>query len=487
MSAADLSPLLPLLVLSGTTVAVLLGIALGRRHLPTAAASAGGLALAIALIPAASASSPGGVTPLLTLDRFAFFYMGLLLAASFAVCLLSYGYLEGRRGNREEFYVLLLLATLGSAVLAAGTHFASFFLGLELLSVALYALIAYSRAGGVRPVEAGLKYLVLAGASSAFLLFGMALVYARFGEMEFARIGASVAAARGFRDPYLLAGTAMILTGVGFKLAVVPFHMWTPDVYEGAPAPVAAFVATVSKGAVFALLLRYLFASGTYGAAPVVKLLGLVSVASMLAGNLLALLQDNVKRILAYSSIAHLGYLLVALLAGGSLAAEAATFYLVAYFVTTLGAFGVITVCSGEDRDADAIDDYRGMFWRRPWLAGAFAAALFSLAGIPLTGGFLGKFYVVAAGVRSEAVVPVLVLVAGSAIGLYYYLRIIVAMCSRDQGGDPASVRPDGMPAPVPAKLVLAGLTLLLVILGVYPSPWMRLIRAAVASLLPEL
>lgn len=485
MSAADLPPLLPLLVLSGTAVAVLLGIALGRRHLPTAAASAGGLALAIVLIPAASASSPGGVTPLLTLDRFAFFYMGLLLAASLAVCLLSYGYLERRTGNREEFYVLLLLATLGSAVLAAGTHFASFFLGLELLSVALYALIAYSRAGDVRPVEAVLKYLVLAGTSSAFLLFGMALVYARFGEMEFARIGASVAAARGFRDPYLLAGTAMILTGVGFKLAVVPFHMWTPDVYEGAPAPVAAFVATVSKGAVFALLLRYLVVSGTYGSAPVLKLLGLVSVASMLAGNLLALLQDNVKRILAYSSIAHLGYLLVALPAGGSLAAEAATFYLVAYFVTTLGAFGVVAVCSGEDRDADAIDDYRGMFWRRPWLAGAFAAALFSLAGIPLTGGFLGKFYVVAAGVRSEAVVPVLVLVAGSAMGLYYYLRIIVAMCSRDPGGDPASSRPDGTPVPVPAKLVLAGLTLLLVILGVFPSPWMQLIRAVVASLPP--
>ena len=487
MGAAGLLPLLPLLVLSGTAVGVLLGIALVRRHVLAAAGSAGGLALAFAVIPVASAFSPGRVTVLLLLDRFAYFYMGLVLAASLAVSLLSYGYLEKRRGNREEFYVLLLLATLGAAVLTAGSHFASFFLGLELLSVSLYALIAYSRAGDSRPVEAGLKYLVLAGASSAFLLFGMALLYARFGEMEFARIGASIAAAGEVRDPYLLAGTAMILTGVGFKLAVVPFHMWTPDVYEGAPAPVSAFVATVSKGAVFALLLRYALVSGTTGSAPVAKVVGLIAVASMLAGNLLALLQNNVKRILAYSSIAHMGYLLVAFLAGGPLAGEAATFYLVAYFVTTLGAFGVVAVCSGDDRDAETIADYRGMFWRRPWLAGAFTIALFSLAGIPLTAGFLGKFHVVAAGVRSEAIAPVLVLAAGSAMGLYYYLRIIVAMYAREPEGDGASSRPDGAPVSVPGGIVLAVLTLLLVVLGAFPSPWIRLIRAAVASLLPGL
>ncbi|HZD03370.1 MAG TPA: NADH-quinone oxidoreductase subunit N, partial [Longimicrobiales bacterium] len=333
MSPDALLALSPLLILSGTAVAVLLGTALGRSHRLAAAGTAGGLALALAAVPAASSASPGRVTALLSLDRFAYFYMGLVLSAGLAVCLLSYGYLEERKEDREEFYVLLILATLGAAVLVAGSHLASFFLGLELLTVSLYALIAYPHGGDGRPVEAGLKYLVLAAASSSFLLFGMALVYSRFGEMEFARIGASVAAAGAFRDAWILLGTAMILTGAGFKLAVVPFHMWTPDVYEGAPAPVTAFVATVSKGAVFALLLRYFAASGAYGSGPAMKVVGLAAIASMIAGNLLALLQDNVKRMLAYSSIAHLGYLLVAFLGGGSLAGEAATFYLLAYFV----------------------------------------------------------------------------------------------------------------------------------------------------------
>lgn len=486
MSADALIALSPLIIVSGTAVVVMLAIAARRKHRNAAGVSVFGLALALAVLPTASAVSPGRIAPLLTLDRYAFLYMGLIFAATLAVALLAYGYLERRSGNREEFYVLLVLAALGSAVLAAASHFASFFLGLELLSVSLYALIAYSRVNDDRPVEAGLKYLVLAGASSAFLLFGMALLYARFGEMEFSRLGRSIAAAGGYRDAFLLLGSAMVLTGIGFKLGVVPFHMWTPDVYEGANAPVAAFVATVSKGAMVALFLRYFVASGGYASRPVIAALGLVSIASMLAGNLLALLQNNVKRILAYSSIAHLGYVLVAFVAGGPLAGEAVTFYLLAYFVTTLGAFGVIAVCSGADGDAEAIDAYRGMFWRRPWLSGVFAAMLFSLAGMPVTAGFLGKFYVVAAGMRAEAVGPVLVLVAGSAIGLFYYLRIIVVLFSREPAERPEP-GPAFPPVSAPGGLALAVLMVLLLTVGVYPEPWMRLVRAAVASLVPGL
>ncbi len=487
MSANALIALSPLLIVSGTAVAVLLAIAVRRRHRHAAGLTVFGLAFALAVLPTASATSPGPVPPLLTLDHYAFLYMGLIFAATLAVALFAYGYLERRGGNREEFYVLLLLAALGSAVLAAATHFASFFLGLELLSVSLYALIAYSQAGDDdRPVEAGLKYLVLAGASSAFLLFGLALLYARFGEMDFARLGSSIAAASGYRDAFLLLGSAMVLTGVGFKLGVVPFHMWTPDVYEGANAPVAAFVATVSKGAMVALLLRYFVVSGGYASQPVMAAVGLISIASMLAGNLLALLQNNVKRILAYSSIAHLGYVLVAFVAGGSLAGEAVTFYLLAYFVTTLGAFGVVAVCSGPDGDAEDLDAYRGMFWRRPWLSGVFAAMLFSLAGMPVTAGFLGKFYVIAAGMRSTMLGPVLVLVAGSAVGLFYYLRIIVALFARDSAQGRAA-KPDAPPITAPGGLALTTLVLLLVAVGVYPEPWMRLVRAAVASLVPGL
>jgi NADH-quinone oxidoreductase subunit N len=213
---------------------------------------------------------------------------------------------------------------------------------------------------------------------------------------------------------------------------LLPFHLWTPDVYEGAPAPVTAFVSTASKGAVFAVILRYFSMVGVLSR-PIFVIFTIIAIASMFTGNLLALFQSNVKRILAYSSISHLGYILVTLLASGAMAATAAAFYLSAYFITTLGAFGVVTVLSEKDRDADSMDDYRGLAWRRPWLAGVFTAMLLSLAGIPLTAGFVGKFYVAAAGVGSGLWLLVIILAVNSALGLYYYLRIIVALYMRGE------------------------------------------------------
>ncbi len=481
MNAADAVALLPLIAVAAGSVAVMIAAAFRRSHRLAASLAGATLAAALALVPAASRLAPRRVTPLVAVDAYALFYMALIFAASFVVVLLAHGYLGGRDEEREEFYLFLLLATLGAATLGASRHFASFFLGLELLSVSLYAMIAYPRAGA-NPLEAGIKYLVLAAASSAFLLFGMALVYARYGTMEFAAIGGALALPGAGWDAYRLAGFVLILTGVGFKLGVVPFHMWAPDVYEGAPAPVAAFVATVSKGAIFALLLRYVGATWAYESARAMAVLAVVAVLSMFAGNVLALLQDNVKRILAYSSIAHMGYILVAMLAGASLAAEAVTFYLVAYFVTTLAAFGIVSVLSGPDRDADRIADFRGLFWRRPWLGSLFSAALLSLAGMPLTAGFLGKFYVLAAGVRARIWLPVVVLVVTSTLGLFYYLRVIVAVYER-ASADPAAPPPPAPALPFAGALALAAVAVLLVALGVYPTPLLQLIRAAVASL----
>ncbi|HJU06839.1 MAG TPA: NADH-quinone oxidoreductase subunit N, partial [Nitrospiraceae bacterium] len=345
-------------------------------------------------------------------------------------------------------------------------HFASFLLGLEMLSVSLYVLIAYLRTRS-RPLEAGIKYLMLSAASTSFLLFGMAMVYFQMGTMEFSRLASP--GASGDAVPILvLAGWSLILVGMGFKLAVAPFHMWTPDVYQGAPAPVTAFLATVSKGAVFALLLRLSLHVNVLQHPVMAGLFSAIAVASMFIGNLLALLQDNVKRILAYSSIAHLGYLLVALLASGSLGAEAVTFYLAAYFVTTLGAFGVVTVLSGTGGDTDRLEDYRGLLWRRPALGVVFAMMLLSLGGIPLTAGFIGKFYVIAAGVQSALWGLILLLVVNSVIGLFYYLRIIVAMA-----GDPPSQTAARESAPAlswEGSALLAVLTILLVWLGLYPD-----------------
>ncbi len=469
MNTTDIVAILPLIVLAGASVLVMLAIAIHRNHDFAVGLTLAGLAAAFASIWAAAPLVPRQVTILLVIDRYSLFYFGLLIAAGFAVVILAHDYLAKRDVNREELYILLLVAITGGAVLVASSHFASFFLGLEMLSISLYAMVGYLRPHPL-PLEAAIKYLVLAAASAAFLLFGMALIYAGLGTMQFDRMAQALAAGGG--DPLLLSGLALIVTGIGFKLAVVPFHLWTPDVYAGAPAPVTAFIATVSKGAMFALLLRYFYRSGAVANRRVLLVFAIIATASMLAGNLLALLQSNVKRILAYSSIAHMGYLLVAFLAGGDLAVEAVTFYLVAYFITTLGAFGVIGILSGREREADCMEDYRGLFWRRPALAGVLTVMLLSLAGIPVTAGFLGKFYIVAAGASSSTWALLIILVVSSAIGLYYYLRIVAVMYA-----------PEPQSAALPARVsagggvVLGALTLLLLWFGVYPEPLLRLIR----------
>jgi NADH-quinone oxidoreductase subunit N len=270
----------------------------------------------------------------------------------------------------------------------------------------------------------------------------------------------------------VLAGLTFIVTGIGFKLGVVPFHLWAPDVYEGAPAPVAAFIATVSKGAIFALLLRYFYTAGAQHFRPVFVLFATIAIASMLVGNLAALLQNNVKRILAYSSIAHMGYLLVAFEASSATASAAVAFYLVAYFITTIGAFGVITVLSAEERDADTLEDYAGLFWRRPMLASIFTLMLLSLAGIPVTAGFLAKFYVVTAGASAGIWALILILVITSVIGLFYYLRVVVTMYVR--------AREEALhaePQTIGGSYVLVALAILLVWLGVYPVPLLNVIK----------
>jgi NADH-quinone oxidoreductase subunit N len=473
MNIGDLTALSPFIMLSITIVVVMLAIALRRSHMLTVVLTLLGLALTLASISGAICTAPREVTSLIKIDHYALFFLGLIGIGTFAVAALSYSYFENRTGEREEFYLLLLLATLGAMVLTAATHFASLFLGIELLSVSLYALTAYHR-HSLRSTEAGVKYLILAAASSGVLLFGMALVYAETGSMTFTQIASRIGVPGTYGLP-LTAGLAMILAGLGFKLAVVPFHLWTPDVYEGAPAPVTAFVATISKGAVFAVLLRIFANIDIHGRPALLLIMSTVAIASMFVGNLLALKQNNVKRILAYSSISHLGYLLVTLLASGLMAIAAAAFYLVAYFITTIGAFGVISVISDKERDADLMEDYQGLAWNRPWLAAVFSAMLFSLAGIPLTAGFVGKFYVVVAGAESSLWALVVVLVINSAIGLFYYLRIIGALFERTE----EHITQHIVPASRTGSTVLACLLALLILLGVYPGPMIGIIKQA--------
>jgi NADH-quinone oxidoreductase subunit N len=469
VTGQDFIALVPLLVLAATSIVVMLAVAAHRSHSVSASLTFVGLAISFGSLWIAAPQLPRQVTPLLVLDPYALFYIGLIVGASMVFVLLAYGYFERLEGDHDELYILLLVATLGSAVLVSSSHFVSLFLGLELLSVALYGMISYPRRQPL-PLEAGIKYLVLAAVSAAFLLFGMALVYGALGTMQFGEIAAQLA--RPGSDRWLvLPGMVLIVTGLGFKLAVVPFHLWTPDVYEGAPAPVTAYIATVSKGAMFALLLRYFYRTGAHELAPLFTVFSIIAIASMLAGNILALLQNNVKRILAYSSIAHLGYLLVAFQASGDLAPTAVAFYLVAYFVTMLGAFGVVGILSGATRDADLIENYQGLFWRRPAVAAIFTAMLFSLAGIPVTAGFIGKFYVVAAGASATLWSLIIILVITSAIGLFYYLRIVVAIYGEARQVETAP------PLALPGALALIFLSAALVLLGVIPQPLLALIR----------
>ena len=479
MSSVDFIALLPLIVLGATSIAVMLAVAIRRNHAAAAWISLAGLAVAFWSLWPAGSVVPQQVTPLLIVDRFSIYYFGLIIAATAAIVFMAYGYFERHNVQREEFYILLLLATLGSAVLVASDHFISFFLGLEILSVTLYALSAYLADRDVA-IEAGMKYLVLAASSAAFLLFGMALVYAQTGTMAFPQLAQDIVSG-GATHIWILAGIALMVTGFGFKLAVVPFHLWTPDVYQGAPAPVTAFIASVSKGAMFAVLLRFFYESGSHDLHSTYLIFAIIAIASMLVGNLLALLQNNVKRILAYSSIAHLGYLLVAFEAGGPVGAAAGTFYLTAYMVTTLGAFGVITALSSSEHEAEDIEDYRGLFWRRPALAIVFTAMLFSLAGIPLTAGFLGKFYTIAAATNSSIWLLIFVLVAASAIGLFYYLRVVVVMFANERV--PGLAEPQLPAVPAMAGFSLAALSFMLIWLGVYPHVILDAIRSAMSGL----
>ena len=391
MNQADFAVLLPLAVIGATSVIVMMVVAFYRDHAVTVALTLEGLLISFLTLFAMMPRLPRQVTPLLLLDRYAFFFAGLFFIACFFVVVLAYSYLKDRPGRHDELYILLLMATLGSAVLAASSHLASFFLGLELLSISLYSLIAYQRSDEPGN-EAGIKYLILAAVSSSFLLFGMALIYAQTGTMQFSQIAAAPPSSSSPASSLLfLAGMALIITGVGFKLALVPFHMWTPDVYEGAPAPVGAFIATISKGAVFAVLLRFFSQINLHNFPAIGIIFTAIAIASMLTGNLLALAQTNVKRILAYSSIAHLGYALVAFLAAAG-DITAVSYYFAAYFVTILGAFGIISVLSSPERDADELDEYTGLAWRRPWIAGMFTLVLLSLAGIPLMRAFQASF-----------------------------------------------------------------------------------------------
>jgi NADH-quinone oxidoreductase subunit N len=478
LTNSQLLALLPLVITAATAILVMLAIAVRRHHWWSATITVAGLNLALLSLWYLSAFvGPQEVTPLLMVDGYALFYMALILVATLGCATLAYAYMEGFPGNREEMYLLLVLAASGGLVLACARHMAALFIGLELLSVPVYAMAAYAFREK-RSLEAGVKYMVLSAVASAFLLFGIALLYSQSGSLSFADIGAQLAA-QTLHGPILYCGMGLMLAGLGFKLSLAPFHVWTPDVYEGAPAPVGAFLATASKVAVFAVLLRFLEVAPAAQNELLYTVLAVIAALSIVFGNLLALLQTNVKRLLGYSSIAHLGYVLVIVVAGGEIVSEAVGVYLLTYMVTTLGAFGVVALMSSpyHGHDADAIAHYRGLFWRRPYLTAVLSAMMLSLAGIPITAGFIGKFYVLAVGVDAKLWWLLGAVVLGSAIGLYYYLRVMITSFLSAPGMRRYDAQLNwGQGA---GGIMVLALTALMFVLGVYPQPFLELIQAA--------
>jgi NADH-quinone oxidoreductase subunit N len=360
--------------------------------------------------------------------------------------------------QKEEYFIVLFIASLGAAILILANHFVTFFLGLETLSIALYILIAYIKYRDYS-LEAGVKFLVIASVSTAFLLFGMALVYTASGTMNFS--GISDAFQSHGSSPFLLAGAGMLLAGIAFKLALVPFHMWAPDVYQGAPAPVTSFIATVSKGAVIAVSLRLFIEIRGYNNYVLFTIISVIAIISMFTGNLLALRQRNLKRLLAYSSIAHMGYLMITLLTGIN-GIQAAVFYLVSYILTTLAVLGVISLLSTHYCDLEDIDDIKGLFYNMPGIATVLTITMFSLAGIPLTAGFIAKFYILLEGIRSDLWVLSFSLIINTVISLYYYLTVIRTMFTRSTNGYSERL-------PLSGNVVLAALTFAILFLGILP------------------
>lgn len=473
MSNSDLHAFTPLLLLAGASVLVMLLIVARLSHRVIQSVSLVLFLVSFASLAYVRNVLPYHIDPLFVIDSFGVFMMGLIIFSGLVVNVLSYIYFEEKEEGPREYYVLLFLCTLGACVLAVSEHFISLFLGLEILTVGLYALIAYLRKRN-HSIEAGIKYLILAAFSSAFLLFGMALIYLQTGTMAFADMAKAITS--GDVPPLFLTGLGMMLVGVGFKLAVVPFHMWTADVYQGAPVPVTAFIATASKGGVVAVLLRFFIVIDGFRMEGLELMLTCIAIASMVTGNLLALRQDNIKRLLAYSSIAHLGYLLVAFIAGSAMVPHAVSFYLMAYFITTLAAFGVVAVLSHREADAEDLSVYKALFWKHPMLACILSAALLSLAGIPLTAGFTGKFYILATGIQGGFWLLAFVLIGSSVVGLYYYLRVITMMFSgaHDHLPEPKEKHPVFLAI---SMVVLSMLTLMVIWLGVYPEGMLSVVN----------
>lgn len=472
MSAADIG-LLALVITGATVMLLLVGDAFVPEDRKVVLAPVAGLGLLAAVIVALTATFSGlaetGQSRLyfndtVAVDTFAIFFQLLFLGLGLLVLMLAPSYLDRRGIQKGEFYILLVAALTGMMLLVAATNLITIFIAIELLSISLYILSAFLRQEETSQ-EAGLKYLLIGGFASGFLLYGMALLYGGVGSTSVPRIAAVLPRLTGESQLFSVAGVGLLLVGLAFKASAAPFHTWTPDVYQGAPLPVVAFMAVGTKVAAIAVFLRLFVVAFPAVYSRWSLLLGAVSALSMIIGAVGALRQTDLKRMLAYSSVAQAGYLLLAVVAAGRQGMIGGLFYLAAYGLMTFGAFGVLALAGGGDGEGTAIERLRGMGYRQPILGGLLAIFMLSLAGIPPTVGFMGKLFVFEAAVASGYVGLTIVAVVSSAISLYYYLRVVAVLYAPSP--EPAAKAEVPEPWGTTAVAFAGALTILL---GVFPG-----------------
>ena len=477
---APLGMIEPLLIVCGVGFAILIADLLlphSKKHWCGYMALIG-IAWAFAIALGQWGEEQRGYANMVVLDNLSTIFNLLFLASTFVTILLSEPFLRSENLEQAEYYALLLFCTSGMMLLASALDLITLFLGIEVLSISLYVLAGYRRDSDASN-EAAMKYFLLGAFASAILLYGIALTYGATGTTNLGGIAEALTSADGpFPAGLLLAGMAKILIGFAFKVALVPFHMWTPDVYEGAPTPITAFMSAGPKAAAFAAFLRTFFV----GFGPIHgdwnMLLSVIAALTMTVGNVAAIAQTNVKRMLAYSSIAHSGYVLIGFVAGGNAGGTGAIFYLIAYTAMNLGAFAVVILLEHKGGGGDELRDYAGVGFRYPLLGAALSLFMISLSGIPPTVGFVGKLYLFGAAVQTGHIPLAVIAVLNSAVSVFYYLRLLVLMYMRE----PGEVLP---PIRVPAAIALALLVTAAATLGVglFPGQWIEAAQQGVRAL----
>jgi NADH-quinone oxidoreductase subunit N len=470
---AQISPILAVTV--ALLVAMVADLVLPERLRGAAAAAISLLGLVAALVAALLLYQSGGggaYSQFATGDRFAVYFHVLFAVLGILAILVTHPYLAKRGFLQPEYYVLLLAATAGMMVMGAATSLVSVFLGLELLSISLYVLSGFARRD-TRSQEAGVKYLLMGGFASAFVLYGMALVYGATGSTVLARIAAAAGSDNG--NNLLVLGVLLMGIGFAFKVSAAPFQMWTPDVYEGAPLPVTAFMSVGTKAAAFAMIIR-VFQQGLPGLShDWGAFLAFVAVASMIIGNLAAIVQQSLKRLLAYSGVAQAGYILVGVLGGHGAGQAAVLFYLFAYLFVNFGAFAVLIVMAGPEGDRDRFADLDGLGFRNPVLGGLMTLFMFSLAGFPPTVGFIGKFFLFSAAVANGYTWLVIVAVLMSVVSVYSYFRVVVHIWTRP------AIAGTRFHVPAGAILVIGASAVMALLLGILPSLLLALAQLGAA------